>query len=346
MIINKKLWLLAAAVFLTFSTWAGWWFYKINRAVFTPLSTREKSVLFEIPKGTTVSGSCLLLEKKGLIRNGKMLVWYILHKKVKTPVKAGEYILSPHKSAWEIFNEITKGESHVFHKLTTPEGLNIKQVSELVEKKFSITKENFSKLCYNTEFVRSLGVEQGESLEGYLFPDTYFFTKDVDAKKIIKKMVERFFSLIKPEYRKKAKKLGYSLHEIVTLSSLIEKETADESERSLISAVYHGRLKRKMRLQCDPTVIYGIKNFNGNITKKDLKTPSLYNTYLNKGLPPGPIANPGIESIVAALYPADKKILYFVSKNNGTHHFSYSLREHNRAVRKYQRIKHKRKRKK
>ena len=140
-----------------------------------------------------------------------------------------------------------------------------------------------------------------------------------------------------PEWEALAKSRGLSRHQVVTLASIIEKETGSPEERPLISSVFHNRLKQKMRLQSDPTVIYGIANFNGNLTRRDLKTPTPYNTYTIKGLPPGPIANPGRQSLEAALFPAESKFRYFVSKNDTTHYFSETLKEHNRAVRKYQR---------
>ncbi len=321
----------------------GFWAAYVHKCAFVPLGKTQDKVLFVIPKGSTVKNVCLKLEKNGLIRSGKVLLWYLRHKGVDGPVKAGEYRLSPSQSAWEIFREITEGKRQVLHRITIAEGLNLKQVAGIVQKKLGIDKKVFLKLCYNIEFIRSLGIEKAKSLEGYLFPETYFFTKNVSAENVITSMVKRFNSLIKPEYLSRARELGFSFHEVLTLASIIEKETATPSERPLISKVYHERLKRRMRLQCDPTVIYGLEEFDGNLTRKDLKTASPYNTYIIKGLPPGPIANPGIDSIKAALYPAKKKALYFVSKNNGTHYFSYTLKEHNRAVRKYQKLPHRKK---
>jgi len=150
-------------------------------------------------------------------------------------------------------------------------------------------------------------------------------------------MVARFNEVFKEQYQERARELNLSRVELIALASIVEKETSDPSERSLIAAVFHNRLKRGIRLQSDPTVIYGIRDFDGNLTKKDLKTKTPFNTYLFRGLPPQPIANPGEESIKAVLYPSPKKYIYFVSKNNGTHHFSTTLKEHNRAVNRYQR---------
>ena len=182
-----------------------------------------------------------------------------------------------------------------------------------------------------------------DSLESNLFPETYQFVKFTAEATIVKKMVETFKErALKKEFLKRAREIGFTYHEIITLASLIEKETGKDSERKQISSVFHNRLKKNMRLQTDPTVIYAIENFDGNIRKRDLKIDSPYNTYRYKGLPPGPIASPGLKSIVASLYPAKTSNLYFVSRQDGSHQFSATLNEHNRAVQKYQlqRVRH------
>jgi UPF0755 protein len=179
---------------------------------------------------------------------------------------------------------------------------------------------------------------KAETFEGYLFPDTYLFPKDTTSEEIISTMVKRFRSVFKPEWKNRAEALGFSIHQVVTLASIVEKETGVASERPVISSVFHNRLKRKMRLESDPTVIYGIKDFDGNITKKHLAEPTPYNTYVIRGLPPGPIANAGVGAFEAVLFPADTKFLYFVSKKDTTHQFSTNIKDHNRAVRKYQLI--------
>jgi UPF0755 protein len=175
-----------------------------------------------------------------------------------------------------------------------------------------------------------------DTLEGYLFPDTYYFPSGLESKSIITAMVKQFRIAFKPEWQTRAEELGMSVHEVVTLASIIEKETGAPEERPLISSVFHNRLKKGMRLETDPTVIYGIPDFDGNIKRRHLNTYTPYNTYKIKGLPPGPIASPGAAALEAALYPAQSKYLYFVSKKDGTHQFSATIKEHNAAVRKYQ----------
>ncbi|MDP6626047.1 MAG: endolytic transglycosylase MltG, partial [Nitrospinota bacterium] len=194
----------------------------------------------------------------------------------------------------------------------------------------------FIAMAFDPVIVKKLGFN-AHSLEGYLFPDTYYFEKKISDYDILKKMVDAFRKKIMiQEIMVEAKKSNLSLHEIVTLASVIEKETGKEEERPLISAVFHNRLRKKMRLQSDPTVIYAIRNFDGNLRKKDLRIDSPYNTYRYAGLPPGPIANPGLSSIKTAMQPAKANYLYFVSKKDGEHKFSSTLKEHNQAVLKYQ----------
>jgi UPF0755 protein len=223
----------------------------------------------------------------------------------------------------------------IFQSVTIPEGLTVREIAELLGKMQIADGAKFLALAAESELLQSLGLDHG-GLEGYLFPDTYYFTPATPEREILLAMAEQFRKAIRPLLAQRDDGIGLSPHEIVTLASVVEKETGVEAERPLVSAVFHNRLKRQMPLQSDPTVIYGLKKFDGNLTRKDLREPSPYNTYRITGLPPGPICNPGLSSIRAALYPADVPFLYFVSKNDGTHLFSESLAEHNRAVKTYQ----------
>ena len=175
-------------------------------------------------------------------------------------------------------------------------------------------------------------------MEGYLFPDTYFLqaSEKGDGKLLIRRMTKRFFEVYDKHVRPTAEKYDWNTNQVLTLASLVEKE-ARESEHGLVSAVFHNRLRKGMRLQCDPTVIYRIKPMGSKITREDLERNHPYNTYVNPGLPPGPIASPGKASLIAAVKPSDKDYLYFVSKNDGTHQFSTTLEEHNKWVNFYQR---------
>lgn len=291
-------------------------------------------VIFSIKSGQSLGLVAKNLEKNNLITSP--IKFKILAKlmSMDKKIQAGEYKLVSTMTPMDILNAFVKGEVNL-HKLTIPEGYSIKQIAEVLEKNNLCSKDEFIEKAFDMEMVESLNIN-GESLEGYLFPETYFFSKNPSPENIINAMANRFFSIYTDELRKRAEEINFTDHEIITLASIIEKETGAAKERKLISSVFHNRLKKRMKLETDPTVIYGIKNFNGNITKKDLRKKTPYNTYIIRGLPPGPIANPGIESIKAALYPAKTEFLFFVSKKDGTHYFSRTLREHNKAVRKYQ----------
>jgi UPF0755 protein len=224
----------------------------------------------------------------------------------------------------------------VLHPVTIPEGYTIRQIAQVVGAAGLADPGEFVRLANDARFVESLGLGQ-PSLEGYLFPDTYAFPRRVSTEHVIRQMVDRFQEVYSPQWDVQAARIGLTRHQVVTLASIIEKETGDEAERPFISAVFHNRLRLRIPLQSDPTVIYPIKGFDGNLRKVDLVRDSPYNTYRRRGLPPGPIANPGRAALEAALYPASVEYLFFVSRNDGTHQFSRSLREHNKAVNQFQR---------
>ncbi|MFH0924721.1 MAG: endolytic transglycosylase MltG [bacterium] len=303
-------------------------------ALYSPPSKNPEKKIIEIKLGMKISEIGQVLEENLIIRNRSYFVWLVKFKKVTNRLKAGEYEFRTNMNLVEVLDVILAGKP-ISHIITIPEGFNIYQIADLFDKEGLVKKEEFIHLALDKEFVQKQNVK-AKSLEGYLFPDTYNFPKLISPNKIISKMTTRFNSIMNPSFKERAKELSLTIHEVIILASIIEKETGNKNERELISAVYHNRLKKKMRLQCDPTVIYGLKFFDGNLTKKHLKTYTPYNTYRKNGLPVGPIANPGRDSIKAALYPADVDYLYFVSKNDGTHQFSTTLEEHNRAVRKYQ----------
>jgi len=220
-------------------------------------------------------------------------------------------------------------------EVTVPEGLTVRDVATLLATRGYGDADAFLCLADDPDFLLAAGVP-GPRLEGYLFPDTYRFAAYLSPGEILATMVRRFQDRFDPERRRRAAARGLSVDQVVTLASIIEKETGLASERPLIAAVFANRLRLGMPLQSDPTVIYGIPSFNGDLTRADLARPTPYNTYQIGGLPPGPIANPGLSSIDAALAPADSLALYFVSRNDGSHEFSTTLAEHNRAVARYQ----------
>ena len=301
----------------------------------TPAQTgTANDVVIDVPQGQSLKTTAALLHEKGIIKNSFKLILIARLKGYDKRLKAGEYLYSAAMSPRRILEIMVKGEVRL-HKLTVPEGYNTYQIADLVNQAGFASQIEFIKAATNADLARSMGLE-AETFEGYLFPETYFFPKQVSVEIIIATMVQRFWSVFTPPWQDRAKNFGFTVHQIVTLASIIEKETGAPFERPIIASVFHNRLKKSMRLESDPTVIYGIKNFNGNLTRKDLQTRTPYNTYKIRGLPAGPIANPGRASLEAALYPENTAYIYFVSKKDSTHYFSTNLKEHNFAVKKYQ----------
>ncbi len=300
----------------------------------SPLAQESRKVLVSVPRGATPPQIGRLLEESGVIRSGEAFRYYVAYRKVGPKLKAGEHQLDASMSIPEVVSSLIEGR-YKMYRLTVPEGLTMDQVAALAAQTGLADEAEFKRLCRDPEFISARNMDV-PTLEGYLFPETYHFVRGTSTAEIVTAMVDRFRQVWE-KLEPLARTSELTPHQVVTLASIIEKETGAAEERPLISAVFHNRLKRGMRLETDPTVIYGIKNFNGNLTRKHLETYSPYNTYLIDGLPPGPIANPGAESLEAALNPAQVNYLFFVSKNDGTHQFSGSLREHNQAVNRYQR---------
>lgn len=302
----------------------------------TPAGSGPERIV-EIPPGRDSRAVATLLAEEGIVRDAlQFRILARLHGADRR-IKAGEYLLSPALSPVEILDILTSGRA-MLHRLTIPEGLTIRQIAGLVAQAGLGDAARFESLAMNPETARTSGIDAGHSagLEGYLFPETYHFPKSTSEASMIRVMTAEFHKVFGKEWKQRAAELGLSVHQAVTLASIIEKETGAAVERPLIASVFYNRLRRKMRLQSDPTVIYGIPDFDGNLTRKHLDTPTPYNTYQIDGLPPGPIASPGRDSLRAALWPADTRYLYFVGRGDGTHQFSETLGEHNQAVRRYQ----------
>jgi UPF0755 protein len=298
-----------------------------------PLATTER--FFEVRRGESFHAVVDRLADQGLNPSPLFVKAYARVDQSLRQIKAGEYALSPNDSTWDILKRLRRGQV-AQHAVTIPEGWNIEQIAVIVEAAGVASAADFRRLATDATLPGQFGVV-GTTLEGYLYPDTYFFARNVGARKVIETMVDRFWQSIPPDFETRVATFGLSLPEAITLASIVEKETGHPDERPLVSAVFHNRLKKGMRLQSDPTVIYGMSNYQGRIRKVDLLTHTPYNTYRINGLPPGPIANPGRASLLAVLDPAPVTYLYFVSKNDGSHYFSNSLVEHNRAVNLYQR---------
>ncbi len=299
-----------------------------------PPSAHPSSTIVVIPPGAPFQQVATLLGREGLI---KSRIAFILLGKVhdaERKIHPGEYELSPAMLPIDILGLLVGGRV-VLHPVTIPEGYTMLQIADVLAQKQITDRAEFLKLVKDPGFIRTLGISAG-TLEGYLFPDTYRFPRPSQAKDVVRAMVDQLGHVFNEAWRARAKDLDLTQHEVLTLASVIEKETGAGDERPQISSVFHNRLKRKIPLQSDPTVIYGLTTFDGNLHKADLSHPSPYNTYRWTGLPPGPIASPGAQSIRAALYPVPSAYLYFVSKNDGTHQFSATLVEHNKAVEEYQ----------
>jgi UPF0755 protein len=299
-----------------------------------PAGPHPEKVVITIPVGQSLKTTAETLFKNKIITSAFKFNMVARLKGYDKRLKAGEYALSATMPPIQIMEKLVKGEVELY-KLTVPEGLNIYQIADLVAQAGFAQASSFIEAATDADLARKNSIT-AKTFEGYLFPETYYFPKKVSSETIITTMVKRFWSVFNSSWKERADQLGFSIHQIVTLASIIEKETGAPFERPVISSVFHNRLKRKMRLESDPTVIYGLKNFDGNLKRTHLETPTPYNTYKIRGLPVGPIANPGAKSLEAALYPADTNFIYFVSKKNRTHQFSTNLKDHNQAVQKYQ----------
>ena len=322
-------------IFILICLAGGLFFYlKLSSFATKPFKPDSPEKTITIPFGQGLNRIAKTLEKEEIISSQVYFKFYTKFKNFEKKIQAGEYLLSASKSPEQILEILTRGKVKLY-KITFPEGLTLKETAGLLEKSGRCNGSAFESLCHDRSFIGSLGLKL-PSLEGYLFPDTYFFPKQTTCETIIRTMLQHFNNTFTPKWNARADELGLSVHEVVTLASIIEKETGDASERPLISSVFHNRLRKNMRLESDPTVIYGIKNFDGNIKRKHLKMVTPYNTYQIKGLPAGPIANPGALSLSAALYPARSDYLFFVSRKDTTHQFSKTIQAHRKAVKKYQ----------
>ncbi len=310
---------------------AGWMY----RYATTPGPSGPPEVVVSIPRGISVERISEILADAGVIYGDIRFSYLARLKGMATKLRAGEFALKTGKLPAEIIYDLSRALP-LQHSVTIAEGLRAVDIAAIFARQNLCDSQEFVDLVNNTEFIFSLGFEKLKSLEGYLYPDTYFLTRipEISAKEIVTMMVRRF-----QKVWEELEVEDNDIRDVVILASIVEKETADPAERPLIASVFQNRLTKGMRLQSDPTVIYGLQNFSGNLTKKDLQTSTLYNTYVISGLPVGPICNPGKKALAAVLHPSDEHYLYFVSKNNGTHHFSKNLSEHNRAVYKYQKRK-------
>ena len=321
--------LCCAAVFLA----AG--FYRYST---TPPKNGPGVVTVVIPPGSSLTSISILLNEKGLVAFPRAFTLLAKLSDAEHGIKSGEYRFETPPAPRDLLGKLTRGEV-LTHAVTIPEGSTLSGIARIVEAAGLAPARAVLAVAADASFIHLLQLDTN-SLEGFVFPDTYRFSRGTSARNILKKMVERFNDVLEQERRSAALPTHLSVKALVTLASLVEKETALASEKPLIAAVFLNRLQKGMRLECDPTVIYGLRQetpgFQGRLRKKHLHKKTPYNTYQISGLPPGPICSPGRESMRAVLNPATVDYLYFVSRNDGTHKFSKTFREHNRAVITYQ----------
>lgn len=323
---KKNIALMAAGILLVFSLY-------VAVELFVPLPFGNRAIEFEIKKGATFRQVVEGLSRKGLVRDRWVFLLLGRITGLDRKIKAGYYPLWGTMRPIEIFDAFRLGRLVEYEIMVLP-GDSLREIAEKFASLGMIEETEFLRLSTDRDLLDLYNID-APSLEGYLFPDTYRFPKGLEVREVISMMIANLREKYDAGMLARTSELGLTERDVLTMASIIEKEAVTDSERPIIAAVYYNRLKRHMPLQADPTAIYGIKSHKERITRKDLLRKTAYNTYIIKGLPPGPIASPGLKSIKAALYPAEVPYLYFVSNNDGTHNFSVTLGEHSDAVKSY-----------
>lgn len=325
--------LVVLVVLALFAAYTGYRFWQVKLEA--PIAVDEQ-IIYEVPQGAGFNRVIAELESRGILSNSwafKLLA-RIEPQRVHS-LKPGEYMLQPEMSGLDVLDKLNSGDV-VTYKVTIPEGWSFKQMRAVLDDAEKLSHDTVD--MSDEDLMAELGYE-GEHPEGRFFPDTYTYYKGVSDEQILRQSLRRMDRLLDDAWAKRDEGLPYETpYEALIMASLIEKETGAPQERREIAGVFVRRLERGMRLQTDPTVIYGMGDrYDGNITRADLRKKTPYNTYVIEGLPPTPIALPGKASLEAAMHPAEGETLYFVAKGDGTgtHHFSRTLREHNEAVRRY-----------
>jgi UPF0755 protein len=307
-----------------------WW-----RNALQPADARDVDVVFTVSPGTSLRRLGRDLEATGLVRNALAFEWLGRSREAASKLRAGEYLLRSSWSSEEILDHVVAGHVRTY-EVVLPEGLTAAEMAVRIEEAGLAEVEAFLAVVHDPAAPERFGVE-GPGLEGYLFPETYQLARGLSVEQVVGTLVEHYLEVWR-EIARAAEARGLSMRETTILASIVERETGAVGERPLIASVFQNRIALGMRLETDPTVIYGIPDFDGNLTRAHLDDAgNPYNTYQIPGLPPGPIANPGAAALRAVVDPADAKYLYFVSRNDGTHVFSRSYREHVNAVNRYQR---------
>jgi peptidoglycan lytic transglycosylase G len=300
-----------------------------------PLADQGAEVLFEVKRGESLRAIATRLEQHRIVRDARATTWWARLLGKAEQLHAGQYWLSPALSSAEIIDRIAAGRVATW-EVVIPEGLTAAEIGERLAARGIVDETAFTAAAADPSLARELDIPAA-SLEGYLFPETYRLPRGRTGPEVVRVLVAQFRAAW-DQVEARAAERGLSMHQVVTLASIVEKETGVPSERPMIASVFANRLRLNMRLESDPTVIYGIAGFDGNLHRSDLENAgNAYNTYQHAGLPPGPISNPGLDALRAVVDPAQSKLLYFVSRNDGTHEFSETYAQHVAAVDRYQR---------
>ena len=327
-----KWWILPVlGILMTTAVLAYEFFWKLE-----PVENPTEKVEIFIPRGSPLNAIIDTLYTNELIESKKGFELWVRARGLETALQAGLFEVPVSANYPQILYTLTHSTPRVIN-VTIIEGLQSRQIAEILEEHFEFTAGDFLALVNDSAFAQSLGVP-GPSLEGFLFPETYKFFMNDGVEKVTRRLVNHFFEVIPDSFSTRAEEMGWTLWDAVTMASIIEGEAIYDSERPTVSSVYHNRIEEGMRLQADPTIQYIIEDGPRRLLNRDLEIDSPYNTYRNRGLPPGPINNPGFESIKAALYPAETEYLYFVARGDGYHTFTKTNREHINAKNEFQKV--------
>jgi len=299
----------------------------------TPRGNGKVVKVVEFSPGSSTRKISEKLAQSNIISSGWLFMLHARLEQADGKLKAGIYRFNDAMTPPEILQKLVAGDVYEV-KFTVPEGYSMYQIAELLENRGIFKKEVFLQQCVNPALLNEARISAA-SVEGHLYPCTYALRPSMDETALLRQMITRFNTVYNRKFISRTRELGVSISQVLTLASMIEKEAVVPEERAIIASVFHNRLQKNMPLQSDPTAVYGVRAFAGRITKRDILKDTPYNTYRIKGLPPGPIGNPGDAAIEAVLSPARTRYLYFVAKKDGTHHFSETLEEHNRAVQLY-----------
>ena len=316
---------------------AVFFFYSI--IIIWPQNNLKKEITFQIPSGSSLHKVSKILKKNRIIKNETFFILAVKLMGYEKKLQAGKFNIQKKTNNFQLIKKLVYGNESLI-SVTVLEGWSLTQISQEIEKKIGIKHMDFLEVSRHPQLLKKLGIV-ATSIEGYLFPDTYFFSERVSPESIIETMVFQFKKNFSTDFKNRMREIGFNEIEVITLASIIEGEAIFDIERSKVSSVYHNRLKKGMKLQADPTIQYIIEGPPRRLLNKDLKIESPYNTYLNYGLPPGPINNPGLQSIKAALFPKETNFYYFVAKGDGYHTFTQTEKEHRIAKKKFQEVRKK-----